>query len=68
MKKIITVKDAKFYKPKSKPDKQGIKVEMEHTPQKRVARIISGNHIDEHKGYYPVLKKMESKSPKKKGK
>ena len=68
MKKTITLKNVKLYKPKSKPNEEGIKVEMEHTPQKRVARIIQGNHDDEFKAkkggkppYYPALKKMEKK-------
>jgi hypothetical protein len=63
MKKTITIKNAKLYNPKAKPTKQGVKVEMEHTPQKKVARIIAGNHEDEFKGkkYYPALKKMEKK-------
>lgn len=53
MKKIITVKNAKFYKPKSKGSKKGTKIEMEHTPQKKVAKLIDGNHEDEAgKGYY----------------
>lgn len=47
MKKTITIKNAKLYKPRSKPTAQGVKVEMEHTPQKKVARIIAGNHDDE---------------------
>jgi len=67
-KKIITIKNAKFYKPKSKPSKEGIKVEMEHTPQRKVAEVITGNHDDEFgktkKGksrYYKALKPMEQK-------
>lgn len=70
MKKTITIKNAKLYKPKTKPSKQDVDVEMEHTPQRKVAKIITGNHDDEFgkkngkSKYYPALKKMESKLKK----
>ena len=62
-KKTITLNNVKLYKPKSKSKQSEIAVEKEHTPQKRVAKIIAGNHNDEHNGhtYYPALKKMEKK-------
>jgi hypothetical protein len=69
-KKTITIKNAKFYKPKSKGSKKGTKIEMEHTPQKKVAKIISGNHEDEAgSGYYgkdfdEFEKKVKSKFKK----
>jgi hypothetical protein len=59
-KKTIQLK-VKMYQPKSKPTKQGIKVELEHTPSKRLAGLIAGNHLDEDKQYYSKLKKVEKK-------
>ena len=38
----------------------GIKVEMEHTSDKNVAKRISQDHLAEIKDYYTRLKKMES--------
>jgi hypothetical protein len=43
---------------------EGRKVEMEHTRSKPVARKISLDHLKEHRGYYPALKKMEAKLEK----
>jgi hypothetical protein len=66
-KKTIVIK-AKLYKPTKKGSKKGTKIEMEHTPQKKVARIIAGNHEDEHPNYYnsktglPAMEKRLSKS------
>jgi hypothetical protein len=72
MKKTITVKKAKFVKPKKKDKeynqkqlKEGIKVEKEHSKQKKVQKIIAENHLDESKDYYKKLKKVE-KSKKRK--
>jgi len=50
-KKTITIK-AKIYKPTSKGSDKGMKVELEHTPNKRLARIIAANHEDEDPSYY----------------
>jgi len=63
-KKTITVK-AKIYKPKKLGSKKGTKIEMEHTPQKKVARLIAGNHEDESPIYYKELPKFERKLKKK---
>ena len=61
-KKIVTIKSAKLYAPRSKPDTAGVKVELEHTPQKKLAKLIAAHHKDElGKGYYPALKKMEKR-------
>lgn len=76
MKKTITIK-AKFNKPKAKSYskkllKVGAKVEKEHSPNKKVQRIITKHHADEmgssKKGlaYYKGLKKLERSIKKKK--
>ena len=44
--------------------KAGIKVELEHTENKKVAEIIALQHLDEMPNYYELLKKVESKSIK----
>jgi hypothetical protein len=41
--------------------KYGIKVEMEHTKSKRVAKAIAKDHLLESSQYYVELKKMEKK-------
>lgn len=66
MKKTITIKNVKFIKPKStKYDKkslaEGMKVEREHTKNKKVAKVIAENHLDEKKDYYKKLRKVEKK-------
>lgn len=38
---------------------KGEKVEMEHTKNKKTARIIASHHIDEMLDYYDELAKME---------
>lgn len=40
---------------------KGIKVELEHTNSKKVAKRIAKHHLDEHKDYYKELYKMEKK-------
>ena len=45
--------------------KAGTKVEREHTKDKRVAREISRDHLEEDPTYYTHLKKMESDVKKK---
>jgi hypothetical protein len=40
--------------------KQGIKVETEHTDNKKIAEIIAKHHLAENPEYYTKLKKMES--------
>lgn len=40
----------------------GIKVEMEHTNDRKIAREISLDHISEFKDYYTRLKKMETQA------
>lgn len=39
---------------------QGIRVEMEHTDDENVAKMIAKDHLDEFPEYYRALKKMES--------
>ena len=39
--------------------KQGMKIEKEHTNNPKIAKEISKDHLEEHPGYYPALKKME---------
>lgn len=41
--------------------KQGIKVEMEHTDNKSIAREISMDHLAEDPNYYKKLKEVEKK-------
>jgi hypothetical protein len=54
------------FSPDSKFDKKelnmGIKVEMEHTNSKIIAKLIAKDHIKEFKDYYTRLKKMEIKA------
>jgi hypothetical protein len=38
---------------------QGIKVELEHTSSRRVARCIAAVHLEESPHYYVELAKME---------
>jgi len=69
-KKTITI-TAKVYKPNqskypARALKQGIKIEHEHTANKRLASIIAKNHLDEDKDYYKKLKKVEKKNASKK--
>ncbi len=66
MKKTITIKNVKFVKPKSntynkKSLAEGMKVEKEHTKNKKVQKVITKNHLDEDKKYYKKLKKVEKK-------
>jgi hypothetical protein len=66
MPKTITVKSVKFKKPKSKKYdkkliKEGMDKEKEHTSNKKVQKIIAGNHLDEDKKYYKKLKKVEKR-------
>jgi hypothetical protein len=46
----------------------GIRVEMEHTKSRRIAREIAKDHLTEHKNYYTELrsaeKRMEGPTPK----
>jgi hypothetical protein len=37
----------------------GVKVELEHTPYKSIARIIAKQHLAEDPKYYTKLKKVE---------
>ena len=54
---------------KKRPDKNynkrqlqaGVKVELEHTRSRRVAKIIAKDHLDERKDYYKRLKKVEGR-------
>jgi hypothetical protein len=60
--KTITIKNVKLKKPKSKTyDKKqldkGIKIEGEHTTNKKVKETIAKNHLDESKSYYKRKKK-----------
>ncbi len=40
---------------------KGIKVEMEHTTSKKVAKAIAKDHLFESPDYYRALEKMEKK-------
>jgi hypothetical protein len=57
MKKTITIK-AKIYKPSKKGSKRGEKIEMEHTPDKKLANIIAAEHEEEDPDYYDKIKKL----------
>lgn len=62
---MIEIK-AKVIAPKSKKYnstelKKGVKVEAEHTPNKKLKTIIAKNHLDEDKHYYKKLAKIEKK-------
>jgi hypothetical protein len=64
--KTITIKNVKLKKPKSKSYdkkqlKEGMKIEGEHTANKKVKSNIAKNHLDEDKNYYKKLKKVEKK-------
>ena len=37
----------------------GIKVEMEHTDNPEISKMIALDHLAEHPNYYTALKKME---------
>lgn len=54
--------------PNLKPDPDqlqlGIKVELEHTPYKSIAKIIAMHHLAEDPMYYTKLKKIESTQSK----
>lgn len=41
---------------------EGVKVEMEHTDDKNVAKEIARDHLAEDPAYYKKLKKMEEGS------
>jgi hypothetical protein len=47
--------------------KLGIKVELEHTGDKRMARMIALQHLEELPNYYSKLKKMEKVNESKSG-
>lgn len=51
------VKSDKFYNKKQL--ERGIKVEMEHTTKRSIAKKIAKHHLDEHPAYYIELAKME---------
>ena len=69
--KTITLKNVKLKKPKGKSYdkkqlKEGMKIEGEHTTNKKVRANIAKNHLDEDKDYYKKLKKVERKRGAKK--
>lgn len=41
--------------------KKGIKIEMEHTRNKKIAQKIAMDHLVENPKYYTYLEKMEKK-------
>ena len=41
--------------------KRGIEIEMEHTTNKDIAKLISKHHLDEFPTYYTALDEMETK-------
>jgi len=70
MAKNITIK-AKFVKPKKRNYnatelRKGIRVEKEHSPNKRVRSTIAKNHMDEDSDYYKKLANMARKGRRKK--
>jgi len=61
--KLINI-TTKLFAPMSKSYNQrhlamGTKVEMEHTPDKKLARYIAKNHLDEDPLYYKKLKQAK---------
>jgi hypothetical protein len=63
VKKIVTIK-TKVYAPKQqkydpKSLAKEIKVEMEHTPDKKLSKHIAQNHLDEDPKYYTKLAKAK---------
>lgn len=46
--------------------RKGIKVEMEHTNDPKIAKEIAGDHLKEYPKYYDALHKMEKKLDTKK--
>ena len=68
MGKTITMRVA-FKKPKGGKYpkdqlREGMKIEKEHTKNKKARKIISKEHLDEDKKYYTKLKKVEKKKGK----
>jgi hypothetical protein len=43
---------------------RGIRIEMEHTKHKELAKMIAKDHLDEFPDYYKHLVKMEDKLKK----
>lgn len=43
---------------------KGNKVEMEHTTDPKIAKMIAKHHLDEFEGYYDALEKMEERLTK----
>ena len=41
--------------------KAGIKVELEHTRSRKIAKVIAEHHLAESPLYYKALKKMEKR-------
>jgi len=69
MKKTITLKKVEFNKPKkTKYDpqqlKKGMKVESEHTKNKKAQAVITKNHLDEDASYYKKISKAGKKKKK----
>ena len=61
-------KDINLFKPVGRDSEydekqlnKGIEVEMEHTTQKDIAKIITKHHLDEFPTYYTALDEMEKK-------
>lgn len=42
--------------------KMGVKVEMEHTKSKTLAKRIASHHLAEIPNYYTLLRRMETKA------
>lgn len=57
------------YKPSRKYNRRqlrmGVKVEREHTYNRRIAREIAKDHLEEHPRYYTYLARMERRLKKK---
>lgn len=47
--------------------RMGVRVEMEHTKDSRLAKEIAKDHLTEYPNYYTELQKMEKKMKKKQG-
>ncbi len=61
--KLKPVKPDRFYNEDQL--RIGMKIETEHTNDKRIAKHIAKNHLDEFPTYYTELLKMEKKLEKK---
>lgn len=66
--KSVTDLEKKWKRPLDKEIKMGLGVEREHSPDPKVAKEISKDHLDEFPDYYTRLDKMEKSAKKAKPK